>query len=77
MSTGGFKQPDVSPCTKTSVAPSTRSVRLTELDDADDAWDPNLTAEEPAALDDANEKALTTLGVEERWKYKEARRVVM
>ena len=60
-------------------------MRLTELDDADDAWDPNFNptaaAEEPpempAALDNANEKALSRLGVEERWKYRDARQVVM
>ena len=61
-------------------------MRLTELDAADDAWDPNFkptaAEEEPpempaAALDNANEKALSRLGVEERWKYREARQVVM
>ena len=66
-----------------NIDPFSRSVRLTDLDDADDAWNPNFkpTAEEepdfPAAFDNASEKALSTLGVEERWKYREARQVVL
>ena len=53
------------------------------MDDSYDARDSNCkpAAEEypeiPVALDNANEKALSRLGVEERWKYREARQVVM
>ena len=60
-----------------------RSVRLTDLDDSTDAWDPNMeptssraSEEPPTALDNASEKALSKLGLEERWKHR-SRQIIL
>ena len=55
------------------------------MDDSTDAWDPNVdpsssraSEEQPAttALDNASEKALSKLGLEERWKHR-SRQIIL
>ena len=53
------------------------------MDDSTDAWDPNMeptssraSEEPPTALDNASEKALSKLGLEERWKHR-SRQIIL